>query len=81
MPLFLSEVKMKTCTVDVVTKKKMSLVTTREAARMLGLSMYTLRKWACKGGPIQPVVRGKRNPLWWSLDEVKKLVIERSEQW
>ena len=57
-----------------------NLITTREAAKILGLSMYTLRKWACMGGPIYPVIKGRRNPLWWSLRDVEQLAIERAER-
>ena len=48
------------------------LVSTKDAALLLGLKSQTLRKWAMDGsGPIQPIKIGNR--LRWRLSDIEEL--------
>ena len=57
-------------------KMKRKTITTKEAAEILGCSVWTLYSWSSKGGPITPVERGNHEPLGWSKFEVKALAKE-----
>lgn len=65
-----------------VTKMKMTaallpaapLLTTAQAAEVLGLRPQTLRLWACREtGPLRPVRLGRRT-LRWRADEIARLM-------
>ena len=48
------------------------LISTKQAAQIMGLQPQTLRKWAMDGsGPIQPIKIGNR--LRWKLKDIKEL--------
>jgi len=54
------------------------LLTTREAARLLGYAEQTLRKWALyENGPISPIRHGRS--LRWSKAEVYKFSCVKEE--
>lgn len=51
---------------------ELSLISTKQAAHVMGLQPQTLRKWAMDGsGPIQPIKIGNR--LRWKLKDIKNL--------
>jgi hypothetical protein len=45
---------------------------TAEAAPLVNRQSQTLRKWACKGGPIKPIRIGRR--LAWPVDALARLL-------
>ncbi|QIO10353.1 helix-turn-helix domain-containing protein [Acinetobacter lanii] len=54
------------------------LLTTKEAARLLGYAEQTLRKWALyENGPISPIRHGRS--LRWSKAEVYKFACVKEE--
>lgn len=54
------------------------LLTTKEAARLLGYAEQTLRKWALyENGPINPIRHGRS--LRWSKAEVYKFACVEEE--
>jgi hypothetical protein len=54
---------------------KLELLTTNEAAELLRRAPQTLRKWACIGGPIEPIrIGGKGGPLNWRRTDVERLI-------
>lgn len=54
------------------------LLTTREAARLLGYAEQTLRKWALyESGPINPIRHGRS--LRWSKAEVYKFACSQED--
>lgn len=47
-------------------------LTTSEAAKVLNRAPQTLRAWACKGGPIEPIrINGR---LAWPVDAIQALL-------
>ncbi|NWK76107.1 helix-turn-helix domain-containing protein [Acinetobacter sp. SwsAc6] len=60
-----------------ITKDRL-LLTTKEAARLLGYAEQTLRKWALyENGPINPIRHGRS--LRWSKAEVYKFAGVKEE--
>ena len=60
-----------------ITKDRL-LLTTKEAARLLGYAEQTLRKWALyENGPISPIRHGRS--LRWSKAEVYKFACVKEE--
>lgn len=54
------------------------LLTTKEAARLLGYAEQTLRKWALyENGPINPIRHGRS--LRWSKAEVYKFACSQED--
>ena len=54
------------------------LLTTREAARLLGYAEQTLRKWALyENGPISPIRHGRS--LRWNKAEVYKFACSQKD--
>ena len=48
---------------------------TTDAARHLGRTQQTMRRWACnQNGPIQPVRMGRRTHLLWRTEDIRKLL-------
>lgn len=51
------------------------LLSTKEAAAVLGYKEQTLRQWAStESGPIRPLRNGQRSKLLWSGDEIQRLM-------
>lgn len=53
--------------------ESMRVVDTEKAAKILGKSKNTLRKWACyENGPIRPVRLGRR--LAWRISDLERIL-------
>jgi hypothetical protein len=63
---------------SIETDRKSGLVDTETAAQMLHRATQTLRKWNCKGGPIQAVPFSRKAPLLWRISDIKKLLEEET---